>query len=103
MNKKRYPDFKGLVGGLHKAGIKVVPNIKPYMLTSHPSYDKVYEADGLFYAPLVKQPVVTRIWSSGVGVNGKGSWVDMTSKDGRQWWADGVKSLIELGVDGMWK
>lgn len=29
MNTKRYPDFKGLIGGLHKAGIKVVPNIKP--------------------------------------------------------------------------
>jgi len=29
MNTKRYPDFKGLVAGLHKAGIKVVPNIKP--------------------------------------------------------------------------
>lgn len=29
MNEKRYPDFKGLVAGLHKSGIKVVPNIKP--------------------------------------------------------------------------
>jgi alpha-glucosidase (family GH31 glycosyl hydrolase) len=100
---KRYPDFKGLVAGLHAAGIKVAPNIKPYMLTSHPSYDDVYAADGLFYAPLAKKPVVTRIWSSGVGVNGKGSWVDMTSAPGRAWWAAGVKGLIDLGVDGMWK
>ena len=29
MNKKRYPDFKGMVELFHKAGIKVVPNIKP--------------------------------------------------------------------------
>lgn len=29
MNKERYPDFAGLVAGLHRAGIKVVPNIKP--------------------------------------------------------------------------
>ena len=29
MNKKRYPDFKGMVGDFHKAGIKVIPNIKP--------------------------------------------------------------------------
>jgi alpha-glucosidase (family GH31 glycosyl hydrolase) len=29
MNKKRYPDFKGMVAVFHKAGIKVVPNIKP--------------------------------------------------------------------------
>lgn len=29
MNKERYPDFAGLVAGLHRAGIKVVPNVKP--------------------------------------------------------------------------
>lgn len=29
MNKKRYPDFKGMVAHFHKNGIKVVPNIKP--------------------------------------------------------------------------
>jgi alpha-glucosidase (family GH31 glycosyl hydrolase) len=29
MNKKRYPDFKGMVSLFHEAGIKVVPNIKP--------------------------------------------------------------------------
>lgn len=29
MNKERYPDFKGLVGKLHQAGIKIVPNVKP--------------------------------------------------------------------------
>lgn len=73
------------------------------MLTSHPSYDKLYKADALFHSPHAKKPVVTRIWSSGVGVNGKGSWVDMTSEAGRQWWAEGVASLIDLGVDGMWK
>lgn len=73
------------------------------MLQSHPSYAKLFKSDALFHSNLAQGPVVTRIWSSGVGVNGKGSWVDMTSKEGRQWWADGVKSLIDLGVDGMWK
>jgi len=29
MNTKRYPDFKGMVGHFHKAGIKVIPNVKP--------------------------------------------------------------------------
>jgi alpha-glucosidase (family GH31 glycosyl hydrolase) len=32
MNKKRYPDFKGMVSHFHKAGIKVIPNIKPCKL-----------------------------------------------------------------------
>jgi len=29
MNKKRYPDFKHMVGVFHKAGMKIVPNVKP--------------------------------------------------------------------------
>lgn len=37
MNTQRYPDFKGMVAHFHKAGIKVVPNIKPCRLTFAPS------------------------------------------------------------------
>jgi alpha-glucosidase (family GH31 glycosyl hydrolase) len=103
MNTKRYPDFKGMVALYHKAGIKVIPNIKPYMLEQHPHYKGLHEADALFHDPWTKKPVKTRIWSSGVGDNGKGSWVDLTSKAGREWWAKGVQSLVDLGCDGMWK
>lgn len=103
MNTKRYPDFKGLLKGLHKAGIKVVPNIKPYLLDTHPSFKSLHAANALFENPFTKSPVVTRIWSSGIGENDRGSWVDMTSKEGRQWWANGVKELIAAGMDGMWK
>ncbi|KIR27982.1 glicosidase, partial [Cryptococcus deuterogattii LA55] len=102
MNTKRYPDFKGMVAHFHKAGIKVVPNVKPYVLRTHPHYKDLHSSNALFYDPYSKAPVVTRIWSAGVGDNEKGSWVDMTSEEGRRWWADGVKSLIDLGVDGMW-
>lgn len=73
------------------------------VLETHPSYKQLFQSNALFYDPHAKKPVVTRIWSSGVGVNGRGSWVDMTSREGRQWWADGVRSLLDLGVDGMWK
>jgi alpha-glucosidase (family GH31 glycosyl hydrolase) len=33
----------------------------------------------------------------------KGGWSDLTSKAGREWWAKGVESLIDYGMDGMWK
>ncbi|KAL7419629.1 hypothetical protein Q5752_005542 [Cryptotrichosporon argae] len=102
MNTKRYPDFKGLLGTLHKQGIKVVPNIKPYILATHPQFQGLYDANALFLNKQIDSPVVTRIWSSGVGVSAKGSWSDLTSKAGREWWRAGVQSLIDLGVDGMW-
>ncbi|KAH7104911.1 putative glicosidase [Auriculariales sp. MPI-PUGE-AT-0066] len=102
MNKKRYPDFKGMVGLFHKAGIKVVPNIKPYALATHQNYNELHAANALFHDPFTSKPVVTSLWSSAVGMNAKGSWVDMTSQPGRDWWYRGVQSLIELGVDGAW-
>jgi len=120
MNTKRYPDFKGMVGVFHKAGIKVVPNIKPCkhlsfrpciersltvadLLGTHPHYDGLYKADAFFHDPWTKSPVQVRIWSSGVGTTAKGGWSDLTSKEGREWWGKGVQSLIDLGVDGAWK
>ncbi|KAK8861546.1 hypothetical protein IAR55_002368 [Kwoniella newhampshirensis] len=102
MNKDRYPNFKAMVGHFHKSGIKVVPNIKPYALQTHPHYKRLEKEDALFHDPIMKASVLTRIWSSGVGVSEKGSWVDMTSEGGRKWWAEGVQSLIDLGCDGMW-
>lgn len=39
MNKKRYPDFKGMVKCFHKAGMKVVPNVKPCLFPSPPEPD----------------------------------------------------------------
>ncbi len=108
-----------MIGVFHKAGIKVVPNIKPCKaasflksearlismdaLTTHFQYKDLHSSNALFHDQWTGAPVETRIWSSGVRDKGKGSWLDMTSQAGRQWWEDGVKSLIELGVDGMWK
>ena len=103
MNKDRYPDFKGMVATFHKAGMKVVPNIKPYLLESHPHYERLYKADALHHDPWTNEPAKTRIWSAGVGVNAKGSWSDLTSEEGRKWWGEGVRGLFDLGVDGAWK
>jgi alpha-glucosidase (family GH31 glycosyl hydrolase) len=72
-------------------------------LTSHPHYKHLHDSDAFHHDPFTGQPVVTRLWSAGVMENGKGGWSDLTSKAGRDWWGKGVKSLIDLGVDGMWK
>ncbi|KAJ1028419.1 hypothetical protein NDA16_001586 [Ustilago loliicola] len=103
MNTKRYPDFAEMVKTFHKAGIRVTPNIKPYVLQAHPDYQKLYDADALFTDPNNdNKPCVTRIWSSLPGFNALGSWVDLTSKAGRDWWRQGVLDLCKLGVDSVW-
>ena len=106
----------------HRAGIKIAPNIKPCMytqgihttvltcrnadlLSTHPDYKKLEAAGALFKDPYYDPPatVTTSIWSSGVGSSEKGSWSDMTAAATRKWWHEGVKSLVELGCDAMWK
>lgn len=75
------------------------------LLATHPDYKKLEQVGALFKDPLYDPPatVTTSIWSSGVGSSAKGSWADMTSEATRRWWHDGVKSLVELGCDAMWK
>lgn len=103
MNKRRYPDFAAMVRTFHAAGIKLCPNIKPYVLATHPDYAALQKAGALFYDPVRQANVTTQIWSSDVGANEKGAWVDMTHPAGRKWWCDGVESLVKLGCDAMWK
>lgn len=99
MNKKRYPDFKGMMKVYHQAGMKLVPNVKPYILRTHPANSRLLNGNGLYYDPITKGPSKQNLWASG---EGDGSWVDFSAPETRRWWAEGVKSLIDLGVDGMW-
>lgn len=34
LNTKRYPDFEGMIKTFRKSGIKISPNIKPFVLCS---------------------------------------------------------------------
>jgi alpha-glucosidase (family GH31 glycosyl hydrolase) len=63
----------------------------------------LYDKNALHHDPWTGKPVTTRIWASGVMQSAKGGWSDLTSKAGREWWAKGVESLIDYGMDGMWK
>lgn len=70
------------------------------MLLTHPAYEKVKKGDGLFYDPISRGPSRQNLWSVG---EGDGSWVDLSAPEARKWWTQGVQSLINLGVDGMWE
>lgn len=101
-NRHRFPDPRGFTKKFHAAGIRLIANVKPYLLANHPEYDKLATSGALFTDPTTGGAAVCRLWSAGGGESGEGSHLDFTSKVAFQWWYDGCKALRTVGIDGIW-
>jgi alpha-glucosidase (family GH31 glycosyl hydrolase) len=101
-NKHRFPDPKGFIDAYHAEGIKLIANVKPYVLKNHPEYWNLAREGALFTDPRTGDTAVTRLWSAGGGESGEGSHIDFTSSKGFRWWYEGIKALKELGIDVPW-
>ncbi|KAG7286516.1 hypothetical protein NEMBOFW57_008827 [Staphylotrichum longicolle] len=101
-NSHRFPDPEGWIKEYHKQGIRLIANIKPYVISSHPAYENLRAAGALFTDPHTGKTALTKLWSAGGGESADGSHIDFTSKSGFAWWYSGVKELARLGIDGMW-
>jgi alpha-glucosidase (family GH31 glycosyl hydrolase) len=101
-NRHRFPDPQAFTAAYHTAGIRIIANIKPYVLGNHPEYKKLSEANAFFTDPATDKTAVARLWSAGGGESGEGSHIDFTSNAGFQWWFNGVKALRAVGIDAMW-
>lgn len=101
-NKHRFPDPEGWIAKYHALGIRLLTNIKPFLLASHPDYKYLAENGGLFTDHKTKSTAEMRLWSAGGGESGLGSHIDFTSSAAYEWWARGVQKLKEQGVDAMW-
>jgi len=73
------------------------------MLHTHPLYETLRAGDGFFYDPISKGPSKQNLWSSGMAESGDGSWIDFSSPKARSVWAEGIRGLVEYGVDGIWE
>jgi alpha-glucosidase (family GH31 glycosyl hydrolase) len=106
-NRHRFPDPEGWIAKCHSLGIRLLTNVKPFLLASHPDYQYLAENKGLFTDPRRvavndKGTAEMRLWSAGGGESGTGSHVDFTSAAAYEWWVRGVQKLKEQGVDAMW-
>eukprot|EP00842_Homolaphlyctis_polyrhiza_P007061 jgi/Hompol1/944/HPOL_001582-RA len=101
-NKTRFPDPKRMFKVLREAGIRTVANIKPWLLAGHPKYAEMISAKGFVWDADTDSNSVTRLWSAGAGSTATGSYLDFSSEAGRSFWKAGVKSLLDLGVEGIW-
>jgi len=101
-NKHRFPNPEEWIEKYHARGIRLLTNIKPFVLSSHPDYQHLVDNDGLFTDPKTSKNAEMRLWSAGGGESGIGGHVDFTSAAAYEWWARGVEKLKEQGIDAMW-
>lgn len=101
-NYHRFPDPRAFTRECHEHGVRLLANVKPYVLKNHPAYPDLDKSGGFFTDPTTKKTAVARLWSAGGGESGEGSHIDFTSKAGFDWWYQGVKALKEVGIDVMW-
>ncbi|KAK9418079.1 putative Family 31 glycosyl hydrolase [Seiridium unicorne] len=101
-NRHRFPDPRAFTRESHKHGVRLLGNVKPYVLANHPDYPALAKAGAFFKDPGTKNTAVARLWSAGGGESGEGSHIDFTSKAGYDWWYKGVRDLKDIGIDVMW-
>ena len=101
-NRHRFPDPKAFCDAFHAKGIRLIANIKPYVLASHPEYQNLVKAGALFTDLRTGETGVARLWSAGGGESGEGGHIDFSSKAGYDFWCNGVKELRKTGMDCMW-
>ncbi|KAL1883576.1 hypothetical protein Plec18167_002583 [Paecilomyces lecythidis] len=101
-NRYRFPNPEEWIAKYHSRGIRLLSNIKPFLLASHPDFKKLIDGNGFFKDPETGEPGYMRLWSNGGATGGDGCHIDFTSSAAFKWWYDGVQSLKRAGIDGMW-
>ena len=101
-NRHRFPNPEAWIEAFHKHGIRIIANVKPYVLENHPAYSELKQAGALFHDPVREQSAKMRLWSAGGGESGEGSHIDFTSSAGFRWWYEGVRKLKKQGIDCIW-
>jgi len=102
-NRGRVPQPEAMFADFHGRGMRVLPNIKPWLLVCHPAYAALAAAGGLLKTADGGAPLVGRFWSGGAGTSQDGSYVDFASTAGYEWWvAQVAEQLVAFGADGAW-
>ena len=96
-NTEKVPDPEALSKRFAEAGMRLIANIKPCLLTDHPAYDAV-ATHGLFVADSeTGEPEVSPFWDA------DGSHLDFTNPQTVAWWKENVtEKLLALGIGSTW-
>ena len=95
-NRDKFPDPEAFIESYRRAGVRLVPNIKPILLHDHPLFAEA-AAQGLFIADDDDQPTEIQFWGS------TGSAIDFTNPAAARWWRERVtNALLAKGIVATW-
>ncbi len=96
-NRDRVPDPPEMVATFHRTGMRVIANVKPCLLTTHPRYAEVAQMGGFIRQADADAPEINTFWG------GPGSHLDFTNPVAYAWWQAQVRqTLLAVGIDAIW-
>jgi alpha-glucosidase len=95
-NRDKFPDPAGFVRSYLERGVRLVPNIKPALLSSHPQFEQAAQ-EGLLVQDPDGRPTAVQFW------DGTGAYLDFTNPNTIAWWKRQVTGqLLKLGIPCTW-
>ena len=95
-NRDKFPDPAAFVADYARAGVRLIANIKPALLTDHPEFEEA-ASEGLFLSDDKGEPVLEQFWDA------PGAYLDFTNPGTVAWWKRHVRDqLLTLGVAATW-
>jgi len=95
-NRDKFPDPARFVQSYLERGVRLVPNIKPALLSNHPRFEEARQA-GLLVQDPDGQPTAIQFW------DGTGAYLDFTNPKTIAWWKKQVtEQLLEYGIPATW-
>lgn len=95
-NREKFPDPAAFVKSYLDRGVRLVPNIKPALLSNHPRFEEARQA-GLLVQDPDGQPTAIQFW------DGTGAYLDFTNPATIAWWKQQVtEQLLDYGIPATW-
>lgn len=96
-NKEKFPEPEQLFQKFHDKGIRLCANIKPCLLTDHPKYQELANANMFIQNPAGTEEERAQFWDE------TGAYLDFTNEKTIQWWKEQVtEQLLERHIDSTW-
>jgi alpha-glucosidase len=95
-NRDKFPDPARFVESYLARGVRLVPNIKPALLSNHPRFEEARQA-GLLVQDPDGRPSAIQFW------DGTGAYLDFTNPKTIAWWKKQVTDqLLQYGIPATW-